>query len=68
MQKAEERMMQTMTAGFTPMAMLWRNKDGLTDKAWRSFQRRWVRPTIIHKANTGSHRPSEPEANKGSVG
>lgn len=52
MQEAEKRMMQTMTAGFTPMAMLWRDKNGRTDQGWRSFQRRWVRPTIIHKANT----------------
>jgi len=64
MQKAEERMMQAINAGFTPMAMLWRDKQGITDHAWRSFQRCWVRPAIIHKANNSaiySHKTISPD-------
>jgi hypothetical protein len=47
---ATKRMLQTLKAGFTPMAMLWRSDDG-----WRNpdfiggkFQRLWARPAIIH--------------------
>lgn len=50
---AEQRLRQMMSIGFTPMAMLWlptlptqeRHRPG---PEWRSFQRRWARPTIIH--------------------
>ena len=45
---AETRMYETLDAGFTPMAMLYRGDDGQTDKAWRKFQREWARPAIIH--------------------
>lgn len=48
MDDAEERMMQAGRAGFTPMAMLWRDESGRTDKTWRQFQRKWARPKIIH--------------------
>lgn len=39
--------------GFTPMAMLWRPETPSQQKwappvEWRAFQRRWVRPAIIH--------------------
>ena len=39
--------------GFTPMAMLWRPEHPHAEKwapgaAWRTFQRRWARPAIIH--------------------
>lgn len=47
---ATERMKDTLAAGFTPMAMLWRRDDG-----WRNpdfigskFQKKWARPAIIH--------------------
>jgi hypothetical protein len=46
---AEERLQQTMTIGFTPMAMLWKDEDGTPyGPRWPSFQRRWARPQIIH--------------------
>ena len=51
---AEARLRQMMGIGFTPMAMLWRPDDKPSQqrhepsKEWRSFQRRWARPAIIH--------------------
>ncbi len=46
---AEERMRDTLTAGFTPMAMLYRAKNGSTPgDDWRRFQRRWARPAMIN--------------------
>lgn len=47
MNSAENRMRQTIDAGFVPMAMLWRDKNGHRDPAWARFQRRWARPAII---------------------
>lgn len=47
MQQAEKRLLDTWEAGFMPMAMLWKNKQGDTDKEWRKFQRVWARPAII---------------------
>lgn len=44
---AERRMLQTIEAGFMPMAMLWRGKDGSVDRDWRQFQREWARPHIV---------------------
>lgn len=48
MQAAETRLLQTVEAGFTPFAMLWKNNKGESDSEWRKFQRRWARPAIIH--------------------
>jgi hypothetical protein len=50
---AEHRLRQMMSIGFTPMAMLWLPTNPTQEKyrggpEWRSFQRRWARPTIIH--------------------
>lgn len=45
---AEIRMKETLDAGFTPMAMLWRDETGKRDPEWRKFQREWARPAIIH--------------------
>jgi len=44
---AEKRLAQAVKAGFFPMAMLWRDKSGKTEKEWRVFQRRWARPHIV---------------------
>lgn len=44
---AAARMQQTMSAGFMPMAMLYRDKDGKRDPAWMRFQRLWARPALI---------------------
>jgi hypothetical protein len=50
---AEKRLMDMVRIGFTPMAMLWKPEVEAAMKwepapAWRAFQRRWVRPPIIH--------------------
>jgi hypothetical protein len=45
---ASKRMQETISAGFTPMAMLWKNDEGDTDKTWRHWSRQWARPAIIH--------------------
>lgn len=44
---AEKRLQDTITAGFVPMAMLWRNEAGETDAEWRRFQREWARPALM---------------------
>jgi len=46
--EANKRMLQVVDAGFTPMAMLWRDRNGLRPEAWGAFQRMWARPAIIH--------------------
>lgn len=52
---AEGRLLQMLSIGFTPMAMLWRPETPSQQKRapgpqWRAFQRRWARPAIIHAA------------------
>jgi len=44
--RATERLFQTWTAGFMPMAMLWKNQAGDQETEWRKFQRLWARPMI----------------------
>lgn len=44
---AEKRLLETIAAGYYPMAMLYRDKNGKTDPEWRKFQRLWARPAII---------------------
>jgi len=51
--EAQRRLEQICSLGFTPMAMLWRPEHPSQEKyrpsdEWRAFQRRWVRPAIIH--------------------
>ena len=46
--KAEKRMEETKAAGFTPMAMLWKDETGKRDPEWGKFQRAWARPAIIY--------------------
>lgn len=48
---ATKRMMETINAGFTPMAMAWRDNNGMRSPDWAKFQRAWARPAIIHKKN-----------------
>ena len=45
---ARKRMEYTMDAGFTPMAMLWKDETGKRDPTWGKFQREWARPAIIY--------------------
>lgn len=42
------RMKEAMRAGFTPMAMFYRDEKGTVNPDWKDFQRRWARPAIIH--------------------
>lgn len=51
--QAEKRLKDMLRIGFTPMAMLWKPDNPTQEKytpgpEWRAFQRRWVRPAIIH--------------------
>ena len=46
---AERRLLDAWEAGFCPYAMLYHDKNGETQKIWRKFQRKWVRPAIIRK-------------------
>lgn len=48
---ATKRMAQTMAAGFMPMAMLYRGKDGERDGQWARWQRQFARPAMMAKAN-----------------
>ena len=50
---ATKRLTDMQRIGFTPMAMLWAPTKAAEMKhapgvEWRAFQRRWVRPAIIH--------------------
>lgn len=47
-EQAEKRMLETMQAGFTPMAMLYRDKTGKRELTWMRWARQWARPEIIH--------------------
>jgi hypothetical protein len=49
--EAESRLRLCLELGFFPMAMLWRDKDGLVDPTWARFQRGWARPAIIAAKN-----------------
>ena len=45
---AEARLIQTLKAGFMPMAMLYRDKKGTEPPyIWQRFQREWARPAIV---------------------
>lgn len=53
LEKAEKRLRDLLSIGFTPFAMLWRPDNPAQEKhtpgpEWRAFQRRWARPAIIH--------------------
>lgn len=50
---AEQRLRQMLAIGFTPHAMLWKPETPsqmkwMPEESWRTFQRRWARPAIIH--------------------
>ena len=52
-EKAESRLKWLLSIGFTPYAMLWQPDKPSAEKwrptpEWHSFQRRWLRPAIIH--------------------
>lgn len=47
-EQANRRMIEAMNAGFTPMAMAIRDKNGNRSRPWMKFQRQWARAGIIH--------------------
>jgi hypothetical protein len=54
---AKQRLQQMLSIGFTPMAMLWRPETQsqmkyAPEESWRTFQRPWARPAIIHARET----------------
>lgn len=44
---AEQRMHQTIAAGFMPMAMVYRDRNGNKQPAWARWQRQWARPAAM---------------------
>ena len=46
-EKAEQRLTDTIKAGFMPYAMLYRDEEGGRDCKWMRFQREWLRPVIV---------------------
>lgn len=51
--KAEKRLRELLSVGFTPYAMLWQPDTPSAEKwrpapEWKRFQRMWLRPAIIH--------------------
>jgi hypothetical protein len=48
LEKAEKRFIDCIKAGFTPMAMLYRDETGERDPAWIKFAWPWVRPICIY--------------------
>lgn len=46
---AENRLTQTIQAGFVPYAMLYKNKNWDVNPDWVPFQREWCRPKIVGK-------------------
>jgi hypothetical protein len=47
---AEGRMRTAIAAGATPMAMVYRGKDGVEAAGWHAWARQWIRPACIHSA------------------
>jgi hypothetical protein len=50
---AEHRLRQMLQIGFTPHATLWKPETAsqmkyMPEESWRTFQRQWARPAIIH--------------------
>lgn len=59
---ATERLSAIASVGFTPMAMLWRPETASQERhapgpEWRAFQRRWVRPAIMHATKPQTVKP-----------
>ena len=61
---AEQRLRQMLAIGFTPMAMLWRpetpsQQKWAPEESWRTFQRLWARPAIIHAQDAIPRSPAD---------
>lgn len=48
---AERRMREAQAAGFMPMAMLYRDKEGKRTTEWMRWQKQWARPVLIARAS-----------------
>jgi hypothetical protein len=48
--EAETRLCTALDAGCTPMAMVYRGKNGTEPKDWHVWARPWIRPACIHSA------------------
>lgn len=46
-EKAEQRLIDTVKAGFVPYGMLWKDEQGNTDPDWARLRREWLRPQIV---------------------
>jgi len=46
-EQAGKRIIETITAGFMPMAMAWTPNNGKADPTWKKWQRQWARPAIM---------------------
>lgn len=68
MEAADRRLRDTLALGIWPMAMLWRDKCGKTDRTWRRFQRLWARPALIAARNGLSKAPRAPQCVLEAVG
>ncbi|NCC52988.1 MAG: hypothetical protein EOM20_17495 [Spartobacteria bacterium] len=53
---AECRLRTVISAGATPMAMVYRGKDGVEAEGWHAWARQWIRPACIHPANAAGDR------------
>jgi len=49
--EAERRCQMVIAVGCTPMAMVYRGKDGVEADGWHDWARQWIRPAIIHAKN-----------------
>lgn len=47
--KAEKRLKETISLGFFPMAMLYRDESGKRNWQWMKFQKAWARPASIYR-------------------
>ena len=55
---AEGRMRTVIAAGATPMAMVYRGRDGHEPEGWHKWAHRWIRPARMYPANaSGEGRP-----------
>lgn len=46
---ADNRLIDTVKAGFWPMAMLYRDGKNEPGKEWKKLQREWARPAIMNE-------------------
>jgi hypothetical protein len=45
---AESRLRTALGFGVTPMAMVYRDRDGVEPDGWHGWARQWIRPACIH--------------------